>query len=136
MRRSPSPKGLIDLLPADELDAVIAHELTHVRNRDTLTQAVAGTLAGSLTYLGRILTLGALYFPVASGWAARQQPPGDLCFCWWLARWQPGCSAWRSRAPASTLPMPGPPRSPRIPLALVRALETLEAHGAKGADPR
>ena len=55
----------LELLPADELDAVIAHELTHVRNRDTLTQAVASTLAGSLTYLGRILTLGALYFPVA-----------------------------------------------------------------------
>ncbi len=58
-------KGIIDLLPPDELDAVIAHELTHVRNRDTLTQAVAGTLSGSLTYLGRILTIGALYFPVA-----------------------------------------------------------------------
>lgn len=58
-------EGIIKLLPPDELDAVIAHELTHVRNRDTLTQAVAGTLAGSLTYLGRILTLGALYFPVS-----------------------------------------------------------------------
>ncbi len=58
-------QGIIELLSPDELDTVIAHELTHVRNRDTLTQAVAGTLAGSLTYLGRILTLGALYFPVA-----------------------------------------------------------------------
>ncbi|MEM8502150.1 MAG: M48 family metalloprotease, partial [Cyanobacteria bacterium P01_D01_bin.1] len=58
-------QGIIDLLPPDELDAVIAHELTHVRNRDTLTQAVASTLSGSLTYLGRILTIGALYFPVA-----------------------------------------------------------------------
>lgn len=58
-------EGIIKLLSPEELDAVVAHELTHVRNRDTLTQAVAGTLAGSLTYLGRILTIGALHFPVA-----------------------------------------------------------------------
>ncbi|MBD0269942.1 MAG: M48 family metalloprotease, partial [Cyanobacteria bacterium Co-bin8] len=44
---------------------VLAHELVHVRNRDTLTQAVAGTIAGALTFLGRILTFGALYFPVS-----------------------------------------------------------------------
>lgn len=59
---------------------MIAYELTHVRNRDTLTQAVAGTLAGSLTYLGRILTLGALYFPVSRGLGRRGSNPISILF--------------------------------------------------------
>lgn len=57
-------QGIVDLLSREELEGVIAHELTHVRNRDTLTQAVAGTLGGAITFLGRLLTFGALYGPV------------------------------------------------------------------------
>jgi heat shock protein HtpX len=57
-------QGILDLLSPEELEGVLAHELTHVKNRDTLTQAVAGTIAGAITFLGRILTFGALYGPV------------------------------------------------------------------------
>lgn len=57
-------QGIMELLSREELEGVLAHELTHIRNRDTLTQAVAGTLAGGITFLGRILTFGALYGPV------------------------------------------------------------------------
>ncbi len=57
-------QGIIELLTPDELESVLAHELTHVKNRDTLTQAVAGTIAGAITFLGRMLSFGALYGPV------------------------------------------------------------------------
>ncbi|MBD1937271.1 M48 family metalloprotease [Microcoleus sp. FACHB-68] len=57
-------QGILELLSPEELEAVLAHELTHIRNRDTLTGAVAGTIAGALTFAGRILTFGALYGPV------------------------------------------------------------------------
>ncbi|MBW4681292.1 MAG: M48 family metalloprotease [Microcoleus vaginatus WJT46-NPBG5] len=57
-------EGILELLSREELEAVLAHELTHIRNRDTLTGAVAGTIAGALTFAGRILTFGALYGPV------------------------------------------------------------------------
>ncbi|BAZ46127.1 peptidase M48 Ste24p [Chondrocystis sp. NIES-4102] len=57
-------QGIVDILDKEELAGVIAHELTHIKNRDTLTQAVAGTLGGAVTFLGRILTFGALYGPV------------------------------------------------------------------------
>lgn len=57
-------EGIVQLLSTEELAGVLAHELTHIRNRDTLTQAVAGTLAGAITFAGRILTLGALYGPI------------------------------------------------------------------------
>lgn len=54
-------QGLVEMLPADELEGVIAHELTHILNRDTLTQAVAATLAGAIAFLAQMLTY-ALWF--------------------------------------------------------------------------
>ncbi len=57
-------EGIRQILDRDELAGVIAHELTHIKNRDTLTQAVAGTLGGAVTFLGRMLTFGAMYGPV------------------------------------------------------------------------
>ncbi|MBE9177433.1 zinc metalloprotease HtpX [Oculatella sp. LEGE 06141] len=47
-------QGIINLLPDDELEAVIAHELSHVYNRDTLTQAVAATIAGAISFLAQM----------------------------------------------------------------------------------
>lgn len=48
-------QGIVRLLPPDELEGVLAHELSHIRNRDTLTQAVAATIAGAISYLAQIL---------------------------------------------------------------------------------
>ncbi|MEA5451722.1 M48 family metalloprotease [Leptolyngbya sp. CCNP1308] len=124
-------KGIIDLLPDDELDAVIAHELTHVRNRDTLTQAVAGTLAGSLTFLGRILTLGALYFPMARAGGRRGNNPIAILFLLIIAPFTAGLirmAISRTREYAADA---GAAEITGNPLALVRALETLEATGQK-----
>ena len=44
-------EGILQLLPEAELEGVIAHELTHISNRDTLTQAVAATIAGAISFL-------------------------------------------------------------------------------------
>ena len=51
-------EGIISLLPEDELEAVIAHELSHVYNRDTLTQAVAATVAGAISGLAQFASYG------------------------------------------------------------------------------
>ncbi len=48
-------QGIMKMLPADELEGVIAHELSHIMNRDTLTQAVAATIAGAIAFLAQIL---------------------------------------------------------------------------------
>lgn len=49
-------QGIINLLPKDELEAVIAHELSHINNRDTLTQAVAATIAGAISFLAQMVS--------------------------------------------------------------------------------
>lgn len=43
--------GLLDMLDAREIAGVMAHELTHVRNRDTLVMTITATLAGAIGYL-------------------------------------------------------------------------------------
>lgn len=45
--------GIVDLLSEKELRGVIAHELAHIKHRDTLTMTVAATLAGALAMLSR-----------------------------------------------------------------------------------
>ncbi|MDY7229651.1 zinc metalloprotease HtpX [Hyalangium rubrum] len=47
--------GLMELLDRRELEGVLAHELAHVRNRDTLIGTVAATLAGVISYAAQML---------------------------------------------------------------------------------
>jgi Zn-dependent protease with chaperone function len=46
-------RGLIDSLDDEELEAVLAHELIHIRNRDTRLMAAANAFIGNLTWLRR-----------------------------------------------------------------------------------
>lgn len=45
--------GLIKRLDYDEIEAVVAHELAHVRSRDTLTMTITATLAGAISMLAQ-----------------------------------------------------------------------------------
>ncbi len=47
-------EGIVNLLSTEELAGVIGHELTHVVNRDTLTQAVAATVGGAISQLAYV----------------------------------------------------------------------------------
>ncbi len=51
-------QGALSLLTYDELEGVMAHELAHVKNRDTLTSTVAATIAGAISALGWIFMFG------------------------------------------------------------------------------
>ena len=60
--RNPEPAliafttGILDVMDRDELQGVIAHEMSHVANRDTLVSAVAATTAGAIAIASDILT--------------------------------------------------------------------------------
>ncbi|WP_456435416.1 zinc metalloprotease HtpX [Thermovibrio ammonificans] len=45
---------IVEILDRDELEGVLAHEISHIKNRDTLIQAVAATLAGAITTLANM----------------------------------------------------------------------------------
>lgn len=47
--------GLLHHLDTEEVEGVLAHELSHIKNRDTLIQAVAGTLAGAVSLVAQFL---------------------------------------------------------------------------------
>src|SRR3989442_11188321 len=46
-------QGILHLLTEDELRGVLAHEVSHVRNRDILVMSVAATLAGAISFIAR-----------------------------------------------------------------------------------
>jgi heat shock protein HtpX len=46
-------RGLMQSLSREELAGVIAHELAHIKNRDTLTMTIAATIAGAIGFLGQ-----------------------------------------------------------------------------------
>src|ERR1700733_3927164 len=54
-------QGLLEIMNDDELEGVIAHELSHVRNYDILTTSVAATIAGAITYLAHMAQWGMIF---------------------------------------------------------------------------
>jgi len=61
--------GLLDMLTREEIRGVMAHELAHVKNRDTLTMTVTATVAGAIAALANF----ALFF---GGGDDRERPGG------------------------------------------------------------
>ena len=47
--------GIMDVLTDDEIEGVLAHELTHVKNRDTLVSTIAATMAGFISMIANAL---------------------------------------------------------------------------------
>ena len=63
--------GLLNRLTPEEASGVIAHELAHIKNRDTLTMTITATLAGAISMLGNF----AFFF---GGSSSRDRPMGGL----------------------------------------------------------
>jgi len=59
--------GLLKLMNEDELEGVIAHELSHVRNYDILISSVAAMLAGAITMIASIARWGLIFGNVGGG---------------------------------------------------------------------
>lgn len=53
--------GLLNTLSYDEIEAVLGHELAHIKNRDTLLSTVAATIAGAITMLASMARWTAMF---------------------------------------------------------------------------
>lgn len=62
--------GLLSMLNRDEIIAVMAHELAHVRNRDTLIMTITATIAGAISMLGN--------FAMFAGMTSNDERPNPL----------------------------------------------------------
>ncbi len=51
-------RGLLDKLNESETEGVLAHEISHIKNRDTLVQTVAATIAGAISWLAYAFMFG------------------------------------------------------------------------------
>lgn len=54
-------EGLLRMLTPEEVKGVIAHEIAHIKHRDTLTMAVVATLAGAIMMIANILQFSAFF---------------------------------------------------------------------------
>ena len=54
-------QGIMQVLSETELEGVIAHELAHVKNRDTLTSSIAATISAAIVGIGRMLMYAGMF---------------------------------------------------------------------------
>lgn len=62
-------RGLLDMLNDDELEGVMAHEISHVMNRDILVMSIASAVSAVIAYVGRI----GIYVAMFSGGDSRDR---------------------------------------------------------------
>ncbi len=54
-------EGILKILNEEELKGVIAHEFTHIKNRDILISTIAGTIAGVISYTANMFMWSAMF---------------------------------------------------------------------------
>jgi heat shock protein HtpX len=120
-------QGLMTLLSQAELEGVLAHELSHILNRDTLTQAVAATVGGAISSLAYMAQWASYGVAVGSQGDRRGPNPIGLLLAVFLAPLAATLiqmSISRTREFAADA---GAGQLTKQPLALANALRKLES---------
>jgi heat shock protein HtpX len=73
-------RGLLDALTPAELEAVLAHELTHVMNRDVRTMVIASVFAGIISLLAQIIYRAVMWGGVGRGRRGDDRRGGGIVF--------------------------------------------------------
>lgn len=119
--------GLLSLLTRDEIRGVMAHELAHVKNRDTLTMTVTATIAGAISALANF----AFFF----GGSRDEERPGGVIGAIAIAILAPIAAMLVQMAISRAREYEADRIGASIggdPAALARALEKIEAYARGG----
>ncbi|MBL8088183.1 MAG: zinc metalloprotease HtpX [Chthonomonas sp.] len=54
-------QGLLDILNREEVEGVIAHEIAHIKHRDTLTSAIVATMAGAISSIANMAMFASMF---------------------------------------------------------------------------
>ena len=123
--------GLLDLLTRDEIRGVMAHELAHVKNRDTLVMTVTATVAGAIAALANL----ALFF---GGGGNDEERPGGLIGTLALMILAPMAAGLVQMAISRTREYEADKVGAEIagdPGALASALQKIESHARRIVNP-
>ena len=123
--------GLLDMLTRDEIRGVMAHELAHVKNRDTLTMTVTATVAGAIAALANF----ALFF---GGGGDDEERPGGFIGALALMILAPMAAGLVQMAISRTREYSADRVGAEIardPQALASALEKIEAYARRIHNP-
>lgn len=71
-------EGIVQMLSRDELEAVLAHELGHVRNRDILVATIVATIAGAISMLAQMAQWAAMFGGLGRGSDDDDRGPGII----------------------------------------------------------
>jgi heat shock protein HtpX len=121
--------GIMRILDRNEIEAVLAHELGHVRNRDTLIMAVTATIAGAITMVAH-MGQWALMFGGFGGRDRDRGGMGDVVVGLMMIILAPIAATLIQLAISRAREFEADATGARIshqPLALASALEKLEA---------
>jgi heat shock protein HtpX len=119
--------GLLSMLDRDEIAGVMAHELAHVKNRDTLTMTVTATIAGAISALANF----GLFF----GGRDDEERPGGMIGAIAIAILAPIAAMLVQMAISRSREYEADRIGAQIggdPAALARALEKIEAYARGG----
>lgn len=119
--------GLLSMLDRDEIAAVMAHELAHVKNRDTLTMTVTATIAGAISALANF----AFFF----GGSRDEDRPGGMIGAIAIAILAPFAAMLVQMAISRSREYEADRSGAQIggdPAALARALQKIEAYARGG----
>ena len=94
--------GILDILTWDELRGVLAHELSHVGNRDILIGSVAAAVATGISFVANMAMWGAMF----GGSRDDDHGPNPIALIAtaMLARSPPACCRWLCPAAGSSRP--------------------------------
>jgi heat shock protein HtpX len=123
--------GLLAMLDRDEIAAVMAHELAHVKNRDTLTMTVTATLAGAISALAN--------FAFFLGGSRDEDRPGGMVGAIAVALLAPFAAMLVQMAISRSREYEADRIGAQIggdPAALARALQKIEAYARGGYENR